>query len=230
MTLPSLQGKKVALIAMGKSHGAYSIARANSIEYDEVWTINAMGGVFACDRMFMMDPPTRFLDDDVAGNQTKIMRDIITSEVDFPIYSCATDERCPSVVDFPLQEVMSGSGHFYFNTTPAYALGFAAATGVQELHVYGLDYAYKSNVYVAEAGRACAEFWIGVLITKGCSVVISPESSLMDTDVPPEEKLYGYHRLPDPLRVDVDVGQFSVKLQSSHTEPPEPEDGFLYKG
>ena len=57
MELPDLKGKRVAIVAMGSSAGFYITARCNSIEYDEVWTINATGGVFPCDRMFMMDPP-----------------------------------------------------------------------------------------------------------------------------------------------------------------------------
>lgn len=230
MELPDLKGKRVAIVAMGSSAGAYITARCNSIEYDEVWTINATGSVFPCNRMFMMDPPSRFIDDDVAGNQTMTMRNLITREQPFPIYSCTTDDRCPSVVDFPLQEVMQGTGQFYFNNTPAYAMGFAAATKVSELHLFGLDYAYRQNIYVAEAGRACVEFWIGILNAKGCAVVISPTSSLMDTDVPPEEKLYGYHRLDDPLRLEIDNGQFTVKKNSLFTQPPEPKDGLLYKG
>jgi len=230
MELPDLKGKRVAIVAMGSSAGAYITARCNSIEYDEVWTINATGGVFPCNRMFMLDPPSRFLDEDVVGNQKNVVCGVITEEQAFPIYSCVKDERCPSVVDFPLQEVMQKTGHYYFNNTPAYAMGFAAATGVSELHLFGLDYSYRKNVYIAEAGRACIVFWIGVLNSKGCAVVISPTSSLMDTNVPPEERLYGYHRLDDPLRLDIDNGQFSVTLNSKFSEPPEPSDGFLYKG
>jgi hypothetical protein len=230
MELPDLKGKRVAIVAMGSSAGFYITARCNSMEYDEVWTINATGGVFPCNRMFMMDPPSRFLDDTVAGNQTSIVSKTITTDQTFPIYSCITDVRCPSVVDFPLEAVMKATGNYYFNNTPAYAMGFAAATGVSELHLFGLDYSYRSNVHVAEAGRACVEFWIGVLNAKGCAVVISPSSPLMDTDVPAEERLYGYHRLPDPLRLDIEDGKFSVKRNSMHEHPPEPEDGYLYKG
>jgi hypothetical protein len=46
MELPDLKGKRVAIVAMGSSAGFYITARCNSIEYDEVWTINATGGVF----------------------------------------------------------------------------------------------------------------------------------------------------------------------------------------
>jgi hypothetical protein len=80
MELPDLKGKRVAIVAMGASAGFYITARCNSMDYDEVWTINAIGGVLPCDRMFMMDPPSRFLDETVAGNQTSIVAQTITSE------------------------------------------------------------------------------------------------------------------------------------------------------
>ena len=230
MELPDLKGKRVAIVAMGSSAGFYITARCNSMEYDEVWTINALGGILPCDRMFMMDPPSRFLDETVAGNQTSIVAKTITTEQNFPIYSCTLDPRCPSVVQYPLKEVMGATNNYYFNNTAGYAMGFACATGVSELHLFGLDYSYRKNIHMAEAGRGCVEFWIGVLNTKGCAVVISPSSPLMDTDVPPEERLYGYHRLPDPLRLDIEDGQFSVKKNSMYQHPPEPEDGYLYKG
>jgi hypothetical protein len=41
MELPDLKGKRVAIVAMGASAGFYITARCNSMEYDEVWTINA---------------------------------------------------------------------------------------------------------------------------------------------------------------------------------------------
>jgi TRAP-type uncharacterized transport system substrate-binding protein len=44
MELPDLKGKRIAIVAMGSSAGFYITARCNSMEYDEVWTINATGG------------------------------------------------------------------------------------------------------------------------------------------------------------------------------------------
>jgi len=231
MELPDLSGKSVALIAMGKSAGEYLTARAHSVDFDEVWTINVMGQILPSHRVFMMDPPARFLDGQLAGGQTNAMQEMLTSDLGgIPIYSCTTDNRCPSVVEYPLKKVMAKTGHYYFNNTVAYALGFAAATGVKSLSLFGVDFAYKENIYFAEAGRACCEFWIGVLNTTGCGVMVASESSFMDTNVPPTERLYGYHRLDDPMHINVEDGQFSMTRASQYKAPPEPKDPILYKG
>lgn len=229
--LPDLTGKSVAIVAMGKSGGEYLTARAHSIEFDEVWTINVMGRILPSHRVFMMDPPSRFLDGEFSGGQTNAMRDMLVSDLNgVPIYSCTTDARCPSVVEYPLKPVMTTTGHYYFNNTVAYALGFAAATKVSQLNLFGVDFAYRENIYFAEAGRACCEFWTGILVSHGCSVSVASESSFIDTNVPPTERLYGYHRLPDPMHISVGDGQFSMVRQSEFTAPPEPTDPILYKG
>ena len=53
-------------------------------------------------------------------------------------------------------------------------------------------------MHFVEAGRACVEFWLSKCIEKNIKVGVSPRSSLLDSDVPMEERLYGYHRLDDP--------------------------------
>ena len=61
-----MQGKTIAIIALGKSSSDFVMSRLNSIEFDEVWGINSVGAIFNVDRTFMMDPASRFLDDDKA--------------------------------------------------------------------------------------------------------------------------------------------------------------------
>ena len=58
--LPELQGKKVAIIGLGASQIDYVIGVENSKTWDEVWTINSALSVFDCDRVFMLDPASRF--------------------------------------------------------------------------------------------------------------------------------------------------------------------------
>ena len=52
---------------------------------------------------------------------------------------------------------------------------------------------------MAEAGRACTEFWCAIATTRGVKIEVAHSSGLLDTNVPENEKLYGYHRLEDPL-------------------------------
>jgi hypothetical protein len=195
--IKELEGKKVAIIGLGASQIDYVIGKENSVEWDEVWVINSALSVFDCDRVFMLDPASRFLDTDDAGNQTDVMRKLLP-EFDKPIYTCELDERVPALVEYPLEEVIKDQRCAYMNTTVSYALAFAAWNKVGEVDLFGMDFSYKNNLHFAEAGRACLEFWICKMIALGVKVGVSPRSSLLDQNVPIEERLYGYHRLPNP--------------------------------
>ena len=58
----SLEGKHIALLGLGQSQLDYHLSITHSQEYDEIWAINAMCAVVQPDRVFMMDPASRFLD------------------------------------------------------------------------------------------------------------------------------------------------------------------------
>ena len=64
--------------------------------------------------------------------------------------------------------------------------------------MFGADFTYKGNLYFAEQGRGCYEFWLAKCIDAGIIVQVALTSGLLDADVPIQEKLYGYHRLEDP--------------------------------
>ena len=195
--LPELQGKKVAIIGLGASQIDYVIGVENSKTWDEVWTINSALSVFDCDRVFMLDPVSRFLDTEDAGNQTDVMRRLLPT-FDKPIYTCELDERVPALVEYPLEQVVIDQRCAYMNTTVAYSLAFAAYHEVRHVDLFGMDFSYRKNLHFAEAGRACVEFWICKLIAMGITVGVSPRSSLLDQNVDVNERLYGYHRLPNP--------------------------------
>jgi hypothetical protein len=220
--IPDLSGKKVAIVAMGKSHNQFVLAKTHSQPIDEVWAINAMAGVIYHDRVFMMDPASRFLDSDDAGTQTGIMRSVLASHPG-PIYTCELDSRCLGLVDFPLEEVMNACGTGYFNNTVAYAIGYGIAAKVAEIHLYGIDFSYKGYVHFAEAGRACCEFLLAKAMERGIKVGIAQGSSLLDTNEPIASKLYGYHRLAEPLVVGIEDDKFVTKKYSEIKDSLEPQ-------
>jgi hypothetical protein len=211
--VPSLEGKRIAIVAMGKSHSQFIMAKTHSFHFDEVWAINAMSGVIFHDRVFMMDPASRFMDSDDAGSQTNIMAKVLKNHAG-PIYTCELDPRCTGLVEFPLVEVMNACQTGYFNNTVAYAIGFAIAAKVAEIHLYGIDFSYKGYVHFAEAGRANCEFLLSTAISRGIQVGIAQDSSLLDTNEPVQSKLYGYHRLAEPLVVGLEGGRFVAKKYS----------------
>ena len=114
------------------------------------------------------------------------------------------------------------TGYAYFNNTVSYAIGYAVAQKVSDLHLYGIDFTHKA-VNFAEAGRACCEFWLAIAISKKIKVHIANSSSLLDMNIPEDEKLYGYHRLDDPLVSTTTQGNMLI-TKKSKLEPPEPLD------
>ena len=142
--------------------------------------------------------------------------------MDTPVYSCTVDKRCPDVIEYPLQEVIHKSGYAYFNNTVAYAIAYALIQDITDLHLYGIDFTHK-DVAFAEAGRACCEFWLAIAISKKIKIHIAHSSSLLDKNVPDDQKLYGYHRLDDPLVSTATNGNMLI-TKKSKLEPPEPLD------
>ena len=212
----------IAIVGLGNSFSEYILAKIRSEKFDEVWAINSMSGVIYHDKCFMMDPPSRFLDTPNAGKQTNIMADRLRQKINIPIFSCTLDKRCPDVVEFPLQEVIQKTGYAYFNNTVSYSFAYAISQKVTDLHLYGIDFTHKA-INFAEAGRACCEFWLAIAISKGIKVNIAHNSSLLDMNVPNDQKLYGYHRLDDPLVSTATNGSMLI-TRKSKLEPPEPLD------
>ena len=223
--MKDLKGKNIAIVALGGSFSEYVLSRINSVEYDEVWGINSIGAIFHVDRTFMMDPASRFLDDVKAGLQTGVGREFLLETPNKgPIYSCELDDRVPEIVEYPLTEVVQKLELCYFNNTVAYAIAFAIAAEVGKLNLFGLDFSYKQNIHFAEAGRACVEFWCAVALKNKIPVQVARTSALLDSNVPDNERLYGYHRLDPPLVQSMVDGNLVITRQEEMA-PPEPEDG-----
>ena len=222
--MENLKGKEIAILWLGGSISEFVMSRINSQQFDEVWGINSIGAIFPVDRTFMMDPVSRFLDGEKAGKQTGIGREFLLDTPNKgPIYSCVLDERVPELVEYPLEEVVTSLSFCYFNNTVAYAVAFAVAAEVKKITFYGIDFTYKQNIAFAEAGRACVEFWCAVAVSRGVQIEVARNSSLLDTNVPENEKLYGYHRLEDPLVQSFIDGGLMITKQSEMASP-EPLD------
>jgi|TARA_R100001530_G_C4320933_1_gene155802 hypothetical protein len=236
--IESLEGKRVALLGLGISQIDYVISLENGKVWDEVWAINSVAGALRCDRLFMMDPASRFFDSEDAGKQTSVMRKILP-KIKVPVYTCELDERVPSAVEYPLEKICNYTKCAYFNNTVAYALGFAMYNKVSAIDLFGIDFSYRNDLHFAEAGRACVEFWLCKLMENDITVGVSPRSTVLDADVPADERLYGYHRLEKPLvavpHKDSWIISTNDKIQEvlqehdmqlvTETRPPEPYKG-----
>ena len=197
--IKALKGKNIAIVAMGESQLDFHIARTHSQEFDEVWAINAMAGIIPNpDRVFAMDPMSRFFDTEDAGGQTTLMRKTL-STINCPVYSVELDKRTPSVELYPIEAIIQDTDCGYLNNTVAYAIAFGYWNQVGSISMFGADFTYKKLVYFAEMGRACCEFWLAKCMEQKIEVSIALRSNLLDANVEIKDKLYGYHRLNDPV-------------------------------
>jgi hypothetical protein len=226
--IKKLFNKSIAIVGLGNSWYEYNIAKTHGVVFDEVWAINAVASVIFHDRVFMMDPASRFLDSDDAGGQTNAMREMLVKHKG-PIYTCELDERCPGLVEYPVNSVVEDTKSWYLNNTVAFAVAFAYWNKVNKLSIFGIDFTYQSNPGYAEAGRGCVEFWLAKCLDAGIQVDIAQSSSLLDANIPSEDKLYGYHRLDDPRVIGLDShGLPHVKKVSEIQVPAkEKETGYL---
>ena len=209
MVLEHLEGKSVAIIGLGVSQGDFAIGLENSPEWDEVWCINSAGLVYPADRIFALDPASRFLDSDDAGKQTNAMIKLMSTS-DVPIYTCEEDTRIKNPIRYPVEEVCNATKCAYMNTTVAFAIAYALYNKVGRIDLFGIDFSYKENMHFAEAGRACVEFWISKCMENDILVGISGRSTVLDSNVPATEKLYGFHRLDKPLVAIPHDGKFII--------------------
>jgi|TARA_R110000824_G_scaffold363952_2_gene552309 hypothetical protein len=212
---------KVAIVGLGGSYSDYIAARIRSETYDETWGINCIGGIIEVDKTIMMDPVSRFLDTEDAGSQTGIAKEFLAKNTK-PIITCELDDRVKHLEEYPLEAVIKELNICYFNNTVAYAIAYAIWYKAHEICLYGIDYNYK-NVSIAEAGRACCEFWCAIAVSRGIKIEVAHTSGLLDTNVPDNERLYGYHRLKDPLVQTFNQNGLLITRQSEMT-PPEPLD------
>jgi hypothetical protein len=207
--LDTLQGKKIAIIGLGISQVDFAIGQQNGQVWDEVWCINSAGGTYPCDRIFMLDPASRFYDTKDAGYQTNAMTRLLDS-TEVPVYTCELDPRIKNPIIFPVAEVCNATKCAYLNNTVAYAIAFALYHKVGRIDLFGIDFSYKENLHFAEAGRACVEFWISKCMSADILVGISGRSTVLDSNVPAHEKLYGFHRLEKPLVAVPHEGKFLI--------------------
>lgn len=160
---------------------------------DQVWSINALGDVFASDVVFHMDDvriqqiradarPESNIAALLAWLKTYKGR-VITSRAhpDYPVLEA-----------FPLEEVVNElGGNIYFNSTAAYAVAYAIWLGVKKIYLFGMDFTYP-NAHDAEKGRACVEFWVGYAMARGVKVSMPQTSSLLDACYSTQDRFYGY--------------------------------------
>ena len=113
-----LEGKKIAIVGLGISQVDFAIGLQNGREWDEVWCINSAGATYPCNKIFMLDPASRFFDSTDAGLQTNVMTGLL-SNTDVPVFTCELDERVKNPVMFPINEVCNTLQTCLLYTSPS---------------------------------------------------------------------------------------------------------------
>jgi SAM-dependent methyltransferase len=169
---------------------------------DEVWGINAVGGVIMCDRVFHMDDVRIQEARAKALPESNIARMLEWLKVHpGPVLTSRPHPDYPGLVPFPLQAVLAKFEYDYFNSTAAYAVAYAVYLGVKRISLFGIDFTYSSS-HKAETGKACVEFWLGIGAARGIKYTIAKSSSLMDSCNMRAQRLYGYDTVDVAISYD----------------------------
>lgn len=162
---------------------------------DETWCINALGDVFACDRIFHMDDVRIQQIRAAAQPQSNIARMLDWLKTTrTPVVTSRAHPDYPALEEFPLAEVLTRFPLGYFNNTAPYAVAYALHQGATKISLFGCDYTYD-NVVDAEKGRACVEFWLGIAAEMGVEIAMPKTTSLMDAYHAQADRFYGYDTL-----------------------------------
>lgn len=195
-----LTPKRVAILGLGPSVTQYleltKRVGGRHKHFDEVWTINALGDVFACDLVFHMDDVRIQEIRAAAAPESNIAAMLAWLKTHpGPVITSRAHPDYPGLVEFPLEAFLREiDGSAYFNSTAAYAIAYAIFIGVEHLAVFGNDFTYE-NSHHAEKGRACVEFWLGYAKARGMQVTVPHVSSLLDACNAPADRIYGYDTL-----------------------------------
>ncbi|MBK8916483.1 MAG: class I SAM-dependent methyltransferase [Phycisphaerales bacterium] len=197
----------VAILGLGPSLEQYVdlVKRLGGkhVYCDEVWGINAVGGVIMCDRIFHMDDVRVQEARAKAAPESNIAHMLEWLRVHpGPVITSRAHPDYPGLVEFPLEDVLNRTGRApYFNSTAAYAVAYAIYLGVKRISLFGVDFTYP-NAHQAEKGRACVEYWLGVAAQLGIIVNVPKTSTLLDAMNTQADRLYGYDTLDVTLRTE----------------------------
>lgn len=223
--------KHVAILGLGPSLSQYLeiIKRlgGRSRFCDEVWSINALGDVFASDIIFHMDDVRIQEIRAKAAPQSNIAAMLHWLKTHpGPIITSRSHQDYPGLVEFPLEDVLNDLGHDYFNSTAAYAIAFAIHIGVEKISLFGMDFTYP-DAHDAEKGRACVEFWLGTAAARGIKISLPKTTTLMDAMHTRAARLYGYDTQDVSFNLQSD-GQVRLEFTERTTLPTAEEIEAAY--
>jgi hypothetical protein len=196
-------GKRVTILGMGMTGNEYFNSARNMGRdaegkdlppthsgplMGEIWGINLMGIVAACDRVIQLNDPKRWPSIYSSWNTERFKR------LNIPIVSTSKDPLFPQIVEYPLKQILQMVPVTYINNSVAGAIALAMLEGFTEIALFGCDFSYADPALAqyTERGRACVEFWIALAMSRGIHVTVPQSGTLLDAAH--GQEIYGYFR------------------------------------
>lgn len=210
------QRKAVVIVAMGSSRHDFTTMqmtekRPELLKDAEIWGINYLGAAWHLDRLVHVDPVWPYLGNEVVREMCEK-----TCKAGTPVYTSwphsPTGQSYSNFQLYPFDRIVQTLGVHYINGSVSAAIALAMYEGFNEISLFGCDFSYP-DAHVAESGRACCEFWLGVASQRGIKVAIAQSSTLLDINV--NQIPYGWFK--DPMRPPVmGGGTMSVQEVMDH--------------
>lgn len=190
---------RVAIVGGGPSKAEF-FTLCNAVEgpnsfADEVWAVNTMMRAVRHDVGWMIDDP------DLFGYGAPVEPFFAwLREHDRPVFCSRADSRFPSLLRYPIKDVVAKLRMDYFEKSSVpYLIAYAIALGVKMLSLWGVDYETDDKLRPEgrEAGRSCVEFWCGVAHGKGMRVLVPSTSPLLGRSASDASRFYGYKVPPE---------------------------------
>lgn len=138
------------------------------------------------------------------------------SELPCPVYMPYKDARVHNALEYPINDVMKAFNALYFTSSMAYVMAHAIIEQVSSIKLWGLFSSTMSREYYHQ--KDCMEFWIGVALGQGISVVKSGESFLMRSS-PWVSPMYGYLRYQNEFKANTIVREAIREAIAVDTNP-----------
>jgi hypothetical protein len=152
------------------------------------------------------------------------------ADLNIPVYMQKLWPEVPNAVVYPLEQMVAQFGD-YFTNTISFELALAITEGFEEIHVYGVDMAVSSKMFLHNEysqQRPSCEFFLGIAMGKGIKIFIPDTSDLLKTRF-----MYAYeepqahkwqHKTQEMLRT---IGQQKAKAINQKHEMQRKEDQAL---
>jgi len=138
----------------------------------------------------------------------------------FPIYM-QDQSLVPNAISYPIQEMVSKYGKYFFTSSFAYMMAMAIDRGATEIALYGVDMASKDEYILQRPG---GHYFMQLAAMRGIKVSVPVES---DLGQPPA--LYGYSdSTPFGRKVQVRKNELKARVAKMEDEKAKLEHGLTF--